>query len=542
MNAAYLRRQTTVAKPSGEQNKHKFYFLSYGGGWFMGAGLGTGEEGLRLGGFKKIKTVLALLPDLDYFCTSNQLITSTDMKKFTRFYSVIVVTLLWALASPHLSAQDIYQDGGIYFVLNDDGGATMVGSPNGYSGALNIPATVKQGNTVYPVTMIENNSCMSNNNLIAVTIPGSVKEIGAYAFGYCKSLSSVTLTNGVRSIGSYAFTMCDLNTIFIPGSVEDIGAGSFCNCTSLSTVTIVPGDNNTYIRSAAFRGCSSLQSITIPKNVYYIDSNGVFNDCTSLKEILVDDANESFCSISGVLYTKDKTMLMYYPNARASSYAIPNHVESIGFSAFSGCTSLRSVFIPSSVNWLGGYAFQTCTSLTSVSIPGSISSISFSSFNGCTSLKEIELGEGIETIESYAFQCSAVRSITLPSTLTSIGSFAFGDCRSLRIITSLATTPPAIASENCFSVYNAATVKVPAQSIEAYKTADVWSRFAAIVDLNSNYIFGDVNHDGEVNIVDVNDIITVILGGNPVNEADVNSDGDINIADVNNIINILLEF
>ena len=55
---------------------------------------------------------------------------------------------------------------------------------------------------------------------------------------------------------------------------------------------------------------------------------------------------------------------------------------------------------------------------------------------------------------------------------------------------------------------------------------------------------GDVNHDGEVNIADINAIIDVILGGNVDSQtrerADVNGDGEVNIADINGIIDAIL--
>ena len=53
-------------------------------------------------------------------------------------------------------------------------------------------------------------------------------------------------------------------------------------------------------------------------------------------------------------------------------------------------------------------------------------------------------------------------------------------------------------------------------------------------------VTGDVNGDSEVNIADVNAIIDIILGGNPVATADVNGDSEVNIADINTIIDIIL--
>ena len=62
-------------------------------------------------------------------------------------------------------------------------------------------------------------------------------------------------------------------------------------------------------------------------------------------------------------------------------------VVEIGEGAFSGCTSLTSIFIPESVTEIGGLAFSGCTNLTSISIPESVTSIRGGAFENCRSLK-----------------------------------------------------------------------------------------------------------------------------------------------------------
>ena len=50
----------------------------------------------------------------------------------------------------------------------------------------------------------------------------------------------------------------------------------------------------------------------------------------------------------------------------------------------------------------------------------------------------------------------------------------------------------------------------------------------------------DVNHDGEVNIADVNVIVNAILKGQLSLDLDLNDDGEVNIADVNQVIAVIL--
>ena len=68
---------------------------------------------------------------------------------------------------------------------------------------------------------------------------------------------------------------------------------------------------------------------------------------------------------------------------------IPNSVTSIGWQAFSGCSSLTSVTIPNSVTSIGKWAFEDCSSLTSVTIPNSVTSIGWRAFENCDNLKDI---------------------------------------------------------------------------------------------------------------------------------------------------------
>ena len=119
-----------------------------------------------------------------------------------------------------------------------------------------------------------------------------------------------------------------------------------------------------------------------------------------------------------------------------TSVTIPYSVTRIGGSAFWRCTSLTSITIPDSVTNIGEYAFESCTSLTSVTIPDSVTSIGYSAFSGCTSLTSITIPESVTSIKSSTFSgCTSLTSITIPESVTSIGGSAFWRCTSLTSIT-----------------------------------------------------------------------------------------------------------
>ena len=176
--------------------------------------------------------------------------------------------------------------------------------------------------------------------------------------------------------GKVTITDCDTSLsgdIVLPSKIEgkpvtSIGDRAFSGCSSLTSITIP--DSVTSIGSYAFEDCTSLTSITIPDSVTSIDEDA-FRFCDKLNQINVDTANTVYSSVNGVLFDKDKTELIIYPEGKAdASYAIPNSVTSIGNYAFFLCSSLTSITIPNGVTSIGNSAFYKCSSLKDVYYSG----------------------------------------------------------------------------------------------------------------------------------------------------------------------------
>ena len=111
-------------------------------------------------------------------------------------------------------------------------------------------------------------------------------------------------------------------------------------------------------------------------------------------------------------------------------------VTSIGYAAFSNCSSLASITIPEGVKSIESYAFASCTSLASITIPEGVTIIGFSTFSGCSKLASITIPKSVKSIESFAFvSCTSLASITIPESVTSIGDNVFEECTSLASIT-----------------------------------------------------------------------------------------------------------
>ena len=286
--------------------------------------------------------------------------------------------------------------------------------------SVSIPSSVK--------TMGESAfwGCSSLKN---VNIPSSVKTIGESAFWWCESLEKVNIPSSVTSIGNNAFYGCkSLASVNIPSSVTSIGNNAFYGCKSLASVNIP--SSVTAIGKSAFSKCESLESVSIPSSVIRIGSNPFF-DCPKLHLSLSPESK--FRLIDGLLIDSEGVLISCLNHSFHVS--IPSSVTSLGYRAFMGCSSLKSVSIPPSVTSIGDKAFCRCRSLASVNIPSSVTSIGDKIFFRCSSLKSISIPLSVTSIGKSAFrECKSLESVSIPSSVKSIGDGAFYKCDSLKWI------------------------------------------------------------------------------------------------------------
>ena len=188
-------------------------------------------------------------------------------------------------------------------------------------------------------------SCGENGDGIEVIFGDSVKHIPAYAFYSGEedyedvNIVSVQFGKNTISIGRDAFRRCNLTSLYIPDSITTIGDYAFYS-NSIADISIG----------------SALTNVGI-------------NAFTATTSYTVSSSNQTYSSADGVLFNKNKTTLLQYPQKKAdTSYTIPSGVVKINDGAFSRSNNLQSVIIPSTVTELGGSAFASCNSLTNVSM------------------------------------------------------------------------------------------------------------------------------------------------------------------------------
>lgn len=262
-----------------------------------------------------------------------------------------------------------------------------------------------------------------------ITIPTTVQYIGDYAFAYCENLEKIEIPSKITSLNFNVFAYCSsLSEItFAPGTdIEIIYEEAFKNCFSLKEINIPASTRE--IRREAFSGCTSLQSVFIPQNLSYIGENA-FGFCALLAAFEVDEMNSVYCSVDGVLYSKDLTRLLYYPAARpGDAYEVPDTVTKIDAYTFFNCICLTHITISDAVTEIAPFAFYSCSALQSITLSRGIEIINSYTFYECSALQSVVIPESVHKICDYAFAgCDSLSEITLPDSLTYISATAVED-------------------------------------------------------------------------------------------------------------------
>lgn len=190
--------------------------------------------------------------------------------------------------------------------------------------------------------------------------------------------TAVVSVNSTLTSGNYQYKVLDDNTICISRYIGDE--------TNATIPVKINGLTVTTIGKNAFAQ-TGLGCLNIPASITDIKPNAF--KFSGFNKIEVDKNNLNYTSINGVLFSKDKTVLLAYPKENsATSYIIPDGVKIIESTAFMGTSNLNSIVIPNGVTTIKENAFYLCSNLKNVSIPTSVKSIGEYAFDFSACTKE----------------------------------------------------------------------------------------------------------------------------------------------------------
>ena len=297
--------------------------------------------------------------------------------------------------------------------------------------------------------------------LTSIEIPASVETIEAAAFRGCSKLATVTFEKAsqLKTI-STAFSSCPIISIEIPASVETIETSAFRGCSKLATVTFEKGSQLKTIRSAdsyyphtyygAFSFCP-ITSIEIPASVETIEA-AAFKGCSSLATVTFEKGSQL------------KTISGDYSTGSTSNYS----------GVFSDCTALKSIEIPASVETIEVVAFKGCSSLITVT------------FEKGSQLKII--GGGFRSGSYHGAFCQLKNLMTVDMSactqVKTIDEYAFYDDSELRLFKIGTETPPTCGSSAFVGINPYSVLKVPSGCADTYRTTYGWKNFASITGLD----------------------------------------------------------
>ena len=340
----------------------------------------------------------------------------------------------------------------------------------------------------------------------SVALPKGLKRIGSAAFADCQQLAQIDLPSSLEVIDNYGFAGCTaMTTVTLPASVKEVGIGAFMRCSALKTFTVAPSGQLSRMGDMALMDCPALTTVSLGNTIKSLGSRALTG--TGIQ----------------ALDLRGSTVL-----------------EEIGDWALT-LTPITSVNLPASLKELGCGLFLYDKNLTSATFGQRLTATGDYAFTG-TSLQGKLTFEGLKTLGDYAlYNLQSLTSVEFPTVTEHLGTRSMAGMTGLAELICKAQDPPTLGKDVWAGINQSEVpLSVPKTSIDQYQSTDQWMQFL----FPNQWLKGDVNNDGSVNISDINVVVSIILGATVDSEtlqrADVNEDGTINISDINLLLSIIM--
>ena len=305
-----------------------------------------------------------------------------------------------------------------------------------------------------------------------VVMSDEITGIGSYAFVGLENCSFIDLSSNLKTIGDAAFyEMKSLEKLDIPSGVTVIPQAMLCYCSSLEKVTM---GNVTTVGDYAFSN-TSIKEFNVPKSLTEISTLAFFDNPKLLAFNVASD-NPSYKSVDGILFSKDGTKLIRYPQNKAGTTYNCSGVISIAQCAFRNTpvetvnlngvktlessafqeANITSVVIPDSVTEVDYFTFYKCPNLKSVTFGNGFTKTSYQMFRDCSALETVNFGSTLTELDAHTFAyCTSLKTVMLPSNIKTIGVGCFGCCSNLESFTSSSVEEiPFQCFLNCYALKN----------------------------------------------------------------------------------------
>lgn len=345
-------------------------------------------------------------------------------------------------------------------------------------------------------------------HITELSVPDNVHTLDTYAVKSCKSLKKIIIPKSLTSIGNQCFMNDSAlrSGLNMPKGVTNIPLNCFSGCTALPSITFFEHTSvPTLVDVNAFS--STTCQFVVPDNLYG-DWIVATNWSTYADRIIkaseyvyldfADPVVEKICAENlgdGVGTTQEQAnKVIVFPaifngNTEITSFDEFERFENVtnlAFGAFQDCTSLKSVAF-SHIKVLEGNAFANCSNLDmDINLPYLENMQGSRHFNKSGIIRVSSLGR-ITRLPAAIFEyCPSLEELAIPETCTTIEVAAVYGCTSLRTIKCLPTNPPTIPSDFLRGL-SSTVVYVPNTSVDTYKSATNWSKYADRIKPLSEY-------------------------------------------------------